>query len=144
MDQRGRIRPTRCSTKAGRASEFVPEDLKLASKRLEGCRVSGAITGKGGGVTGSRGSVQGVLHLQTVSIIGASVVLGAFVANQLGWITPSRLSYALANFVGAGLLTVVAVVDRQVGFMLLQGSWTLISLWGAAAVLRSRRPGEKP
>lgn len=77
--------------------------------------------------------------MQTVSVIGALVVLGAFVADQLGLITPSRLSYALANFVGAGLLTVVAVVDRQVGFILLQGAWTLISLWGAAAILRSRR-----
>ncbi|WP_228282501.1 CBU_0592 family membrane protein [Rubrobacter tropicus] len=87
-----------------------------------------------------------------MSIIGALVVLGAFVADQLGWITPSRLSYALANFVGAGLLTVVAVVDRQIGFILLQGAWTLISLWGAAAILRSRgasplrggRRGEEP
>ena len=77
--------------------------------------------------------------MQVLSIIGALAVLGAFAADQLGWITPSRLSYALANFVGAGLLTVVAVVDRQVGFILLQGAWTLISLWGAAAILRSRR-----
>ena len=77
--------------------------------------------------------------MQVLSIVGALAVLGAFAANQLGWITPSRLSYALANLGGAGLLTVVAVVDRQVGFILLQGAWTLISLWGAAAILRSRR-----
>ena len=77
--------------------------------------------------------------MQVLSIIGALAVLGAFAADQLGWITPSRLSYALANFAGAGLLTIVAVVDRQVGFILLQGAWTLISLWGAAAILRSRR-----
>lgn len=77
--------------------------------------------------------------MQVVSIVGALAVLGAFAANQFGWIASSRLSYALANFVGAGLLTIVAVVDRQVGFILLQGAWTLISLWGTAAILRSGR-----
>lgn len=77
--------------------------------------------------------------MQIVSLVGALAVLGAFVADQFGWITPSRLSYALANFVGAGLLTVVAVVDRQAGFILLQGAWTLISLGGAVAILRRRR-----
>ena len=77
--------------------------------------------------------------MQVLSVVGALAVLGAFAADQLGWIPPSRLSYALANFAGAGLLTVVAVVDGQVGFVLLQGAWTLISLWGAFAILRSRR-----
>ena len=77
--------------------------------------------------------------MQIVSLVGALAVLGAFAADQLGWVTPSRLSYALANFVGAGLLTLVAVVDRQFGFILLQGAWTLISLWGAVAILRSWR-----
>jgi hypothetical protein len=77
--------------------------------------------------------------LQALSIVGALAVLGAFAAHQLGWISPSRLSYALANFLGAGVLTVVAVVEGQVGFIVLQGAWTLIGLWGAAAILRSRR-----
>lgn len=74
--------------------------------------------------------------MQVVSIIGALAVLGAFAADQFGWVDPGRLSYALANFVGAAILTVVAVVDGQVGFILLQGAWALISLWGAFAILR--------
>lgn len=76
--------------------------------------------------------------MQVLSIVGALAVLGAFAADQLGWVTPGRLSYTLANFAGAALLTVVAVVDRQVGFILLQGAWTLISLWGTVAILRGR------
>ncbi len=76
--------------------------------------------------------------MQVLSIVGALGVLGAFAAHQFGWVSPSRLSYALANFLGAGLLTVVAVVDGQVGFILLQGAWTLIGLWGAVKILRSR------
>lgn len=69
-------------------------------------------------------------------MLGALAVLGAFAADQFGWTDPNRLSYALANLVGAGILTVVAVFDRQYGFILLQGAWTLISLWGVYAILR--------
>ena len=74
--------------------------------------------------------------LQVVSVVGALAILGAFAANQLGWVRPSQLSYAASNFVGAGVLTVVAVVDRQIGFVVLQGAWTLVSLWGIVAILR--------
>ena len=75
-----------------------------------------------------------LLHI--ISILGALAVLGAFAANQLGWINPSQFSYTLANFVGAAILTVVAIVDRQIGFVLLQGAWTLVSLVGMVAILR--------
>jgi hypothetical protein len=74
--------------------------------------------------------------LQAVSIVGALAILGAFAANQLGWVRPSQLSYAVANLVGAGILTVVAVVDRQVGFVVLQGAWTLVSIIGIVGILR--------
>lgn len=74
--------------------------------------------------------------LQAISVLGALAILGAFAANQFGWVTPSQLSYAVANLVGAGILTVVAVVDRQAGFMILQSAWALVSLWGIVAILR--------
>jgi hypothetical protein len=77
--------------------------------------------------------------LQAISILGAVAVLAAFAANQFGWIKPSQLSYALANFVGSGILTAVAVVDQQIGFVLLQGAWALVSLAGIVTVLRGAR-----
>ena len=76
--------------------------------------------------------------LQAISVLGALSILIAYAANQLGWIGPSRLSYTLANLAGAGILTAVAIVDRQIGFFLLQGGWTLVSLWGTVKVLRAR------
>ncbi len=92
--------------------------------------------------------------VQIVSILGALAILGAYVANQLGRISPSHLSYTVANFVGAAILTAVAVADRQIGFMLLQGAWTLVSLVGMVAILRgggsfptgggTRRDGSRP
>ena len=74
--------------------------------------------------------------LQVISVFGSLAILAAFVANQRGWIFPSQLSYAAANFVGAAILTVVAIVDQQVGFILLQGTWTLVSLIGIVRILR--------
>jgi hypothetical protein len=92
--------------------------------------------------------------VQIVSILGALAILGAYVANQLGRIGPSRLSYTVANFVGAAILTAVAVADRQIGSVLLQGAWTLVSLVGMVAILRgggsfparggTRRDGSRP
>jgi len=76
--------------------------------------------------------------LQAVSVLGALAILIAYAANQFGWISPSRLSYTLANLVGAGILTAVAIVERQIGFFLLQGGWTLVSLWGIVRILRAR------
>ena len=78
--------------------------------------------------------------LQAVSILGAIGVLGAFAADQFGWVDPRRPSYVLANAAGAGILTAVALVESQAGFVLLQGAWTLISLWALFAILRDRTP----
>ena len=74
--------------------------------------------------------------LQVISVFGSLAILAAFVANQRGWISPSQLSYAAANFVGAAILTAVVIVDQQVGFILLQGTWTLVSLIGIVRILR--------
>jgi hypothetical protein len=77
--------------------------------------------------------------LQAVSILGALLILLAFAANQLGRVDTSSLSYQVANFVGSGILTVVAVIEAQPGFILLEGTWALVSLWGIITVLRGAR-----
>ena len=80
--------------------------------------------------------------LQVISVLGALAILAAFAANLFGWIRPSNLWYSVANFLGSAVLTVVAVVDQQLGFLLLEGTWALVSLWGIFSALRGRRaPG---
>ena len=77
--------------------------------------------------------------LQVISVLGALAILGAFAANLLGWIQSSNLWYSVANFLGSAVPTVVAVVDRQLGFLLLEGTWALVSLLGIFSALRGRR-----
>jgi hypothetical protein len=76
--------------------------------------------------------------LQLISVLGALAILAAYAANLFGLIQPSTLWYSVANFLGSAVLTVVAVVDRQLGFLLLEGTWALVSLWGIVSVLRGR------
>ena len=76
--------------------------------------------------------------LQLISVLGALAILAAYAAILSGWIQPSNLWYSVANLLGSAVLTVVAV-DRQLGFILLEGTWALVSLWGIVSVLRGRR-----
>lgn len=77
--------------------------------------------------------------VQVFSVIGALLILLAFAANQFGRLDTSNLSYQVANFVGSGILTVVAVIEARLGFILLEGTWALVSLWGIVKVLRGAR-----
>ena len=77
--------------------------------------------------------------LQVISVLGALAILGAFAANLFGWIQPSNLWYSVANFLGSVVLTGVAVIDQQLGFLLLEGTWALVSLWGIFSALRGMR-----
>lgn len=77
---------------------------------------------------------------QVVQIAGALLLLLAFAAAQFGSLDQHSRSYLVLNLVGAAVLTVLAWHERQWGFLLLEGVWTLVSLAGLARVLA--RPGE--
>ncbi len=68
--------------------------------------------------------------IQVVSLLGAALILAAFALLQWGRWQAQDWSYLWANTVGAGLLTAVAWIESQWGFLVLEGVWTLVSAWG--------------
>lgn len=68
------------------------------------------------------------MFMQIVSILGASLILLAYLSNSRGWLGPRDRWYNLMNLVGGLLLLWVAVVDRRIGFVILEGAWALIAL----------------
>ncbi|HET7584912.1 MAG TPA: hypothetical protein VFK13_08395 [Gemmatimonadaceae bacterium] len=65
---------------------------------------------------------------QLLSVVGAVMILAAYIAYQRGWMGREQRLYNALNFVGSGLLTVVAVRDGRWGFIALEAIWALLSL----------------
>jgi hypothetical protein len=76
------------------------------------------------------------LLLQLVSLAGAALILAAYALSQAGRVGPSHAAYMAMNFLGAALLTWVAVADRRIGFIILEGAWAVLSL---VPLVRGRR-----
>ena len=76
--------------------------------------------------------------LQAVSLVGAALILLPFAGSQLGRLGTGSMAYQLMNLVGASALTLVAILERQYGFILLEGTWALVSLAGTLKVARAR------
>jgi hypothetical protein len=77
---------------------------------------------------------------QVVSVLGALAILAAYAGNQFGRLRTTSLVYTVANAVGASILTVVAAVERQWGFLLLESVWMLVALAATARLVRGPAP----
>ncbi len=67
--------------------------------------------------------------IQIFSVVGALLILSAYGANHLGYMGPERRIYSIVNLFGSTVLAIVAAIEKQWGFLLLEGVWALISAW---------------
>ncbi len=75
---------------------------------------------------------------QLGELVGAALILSAFVLAQLGRLATTSLAYLVPNFTGAALLAVVAAVDGDVGFLLLEGVWACVSAYSLVRLVLQR------
>ena len=75
---------------------------------------------------------------QLVQIIASLLVLAGFALSQRGILDQKSLSYLILNLVGSAVLTVEAILEKQWGFLLLEGVWAIVSAFSLVGVLRAR------
>ena len=76
-------------------------------------------------------------------LVGAALILSAFVLAQMGRLQTSSIAYLVLNFFGAGTLAVVAAIDGDIGFLLLEGVWSAVSAFSIVKCVIARRQGRK-
>jgi membrane-bound ClpP family serine protease len=71
-----------------------------------------------------------------IEVTGAILILVAFALAQFRGIDRHGSLYLVLNLVGAALLAGSAAINGQWGFLLLQGVWAIIALWGLLGLAR--------
>jgi len=78
---------------------------------------------------------------QAIQIVGALLILAAFILAQFNRFSQDSIAYLLANLVGSAVLAVLALLDSQWGFLLLEAVWALVSAIGLIRNIGTRRRG---
>jgi hypothetical protein len=81
---------------------------------------------------------------QLIQIIGAILILAGFAGAQFGRLDQRSIVYLVLNLVGSVILAVLAAIESQLGFLLLEGVWSLVSLWSLIEELRRGRQVDSP
>ena len=73
---------------------------------------------------------------QIASFAGAFLILIAYTGQQMNWMDGRKPAYNILNAVGSAVLAYIAFRPFQIGFVVLEVSWALISVY---ALLRPRQ-----
>jgi len=63
-----------------------------------------------------------------IGSLGVTLLLVAFLLNLRGYLSKDGLPYILLNIIGAGLACLASWLIHYVPFVVLEGTWTLVSL----------------
>lgn len=72
---------------------------------------------------------------QVASFVGALLILVAYVGHQMRWMDARRAGYNILNALGSAVLAYIAFHPFQIGFVVLEVTWTVISVY---ALVRPR------
>lgn len=82
--------------------------------------------------------------IQALSLLGALLQLLAYALMQLGRLSSGSYAYQLANVIGSLMMTIVATINREYGFILMEAVWCLTSAYGLLRLIRARAAGRLP
>lgn len=63
-----------------------------------------------------------------IGFIGVSLLLIAFLLNLAGKLHKDSLLYILLNLIGAGMACLASLLINYLPFVILEGTWTLVSI----------------
>jgi len=69
---------------------------------------------------------------QVFSFAGALLILAAYAGQQMRWMDPRKALYNVLNTVGSAILAYIAFHPFQAGFVVLEVTWTVISIYALA------------
>jgi hypothetical protein len=73
--------------------------------------------------------MDAVMLRQAASFVGAMLILVAYAGHQMRWMDSRGAAYNLLNAIGSAILAYIAFHPFQIGFVILEVTWTLISLY---------------
>lgn len=69
------------------------------------------------------------LARQVFSFAGALLVLIGYIGHQMKWMDSRRFAYNALNAAGSGILAYIAFRPFQVGFVVMEVTWVLVSIY---------------
>lgn len=73
-----------------------------------------------------------------IGFIGVAILLIAYFLNLNNKLEKDSLAYLQLNFIGAGLACLASVLMNYLPFIILEGSWTIVSAFGIIKSLKHK------
>ncbi len=77
------------------------------------------------------------LQTQLLSFAGALLILVGYLGHQMKWLDARRPFYNAVNTAGAAILAYIALRPLQVGFAIMEVTWTITSVVALVAAIRA-------
>ncbi len=81
------------------------------------------------------------LETQLLSLAGAVLILVGYVGHQAKWLDARRPFYNAVNVLGAAILAYIALRPLQVGFAIMEVTWTVTSVLALIGAVRNNGNG---